>query len=64
LIASFSSNRIRHKSRYDKCDAMFVPGGHIPMQDLLKDKEEQSKGFLNGGHMKLFPQDGLAAAGG
>jgi putative intracellular protease/amidase len=114
---------------YDKFDAVFVPGGHIPMQDLLKDKElgqlltnfhdngkitgltchgtiallsvipdakgyvatletgkhtapsqnwiykgykmtaftdeeeEQSKGFLNGGHMKLFPQDGLVAAG-
>lgn len=114
---------------YDKFDAVFVPGGHIPMQDLLKDKnlgelltdfhnknkptgmtchgtiallsavpdargyvamleagkrpapanwiykgykmtaftneeEEQAKGFLNGGHMKLFPQDGLVAAGG
>lgn len=115
---------------YDKFDAVFVPGGHIPMQDLLKDKqlgqilasfhekgkvtgftchgtiamlsalpdargfvtaleagkqpaapanwiykgykvtaftdeeEEQSKAFLNGGHMKLFPQDGLVAAGG
>jgi putative intracellular protease/amidase len=114
---------------YDKFDAVFVPGGHIPMQDLLKDKqlgallanfhekgkvtgftchgtiamlsampdargfvtslesgeqpaaaanwiykgykvtaftdeeEEQAKGFLNGGHMKLFPQDGLVAAG-
>jgi len=114
---------------YDKFDAVFVPGGHIPMQDLLKDKalgqlltdfhnkhkitamtchgtiaalsvipdakgyvrdleagkraepssqwiykgykmtaftneeEEQSKGFLGGGHMKLFPQDGLTAAG-
>jgi putative intracellular protease/amidase len=114
---------------YDKFDAVFVPGGHIPMQDLLKDKElgqlltnfheknkvtgltchgtiallstipdargyvtalesgkraepsakwiykgykmtaftneeeEQSKAFLNGGHMKLFPQDGLVAAG-
>jgi putative intracellular protease/amidase len=117
------------KIGYDKFDAVFVPGGHIPMQDLLKDKqlgalltdfhekgkvtgftchgtiamvsaipdargfvtalesgkqpaapanwiykgykvtaftdaeEEQSKGFLNGGHMKLFPQDGLVAAG-
>jgi putative intracellular protease/amidase len=115
---------------YDKFDAVFVPGGHIPMQDLLKNKalgelltdfhnhnkttgltchgtiallsaipdargyvaalesgqraapsanwiykgykmtaftneeEEQSKGFLGGGHMKLFPQDGLVAAGG
>jgi putative intracellular protease/amidase len=114
---------------YDKFDAVFVPGGHIPMQDLLKDKglgelltdfhhkgkitgmtchgtiallsavpdargyvaglesgkrsapanwiykgyrmtaftneeEEQSKAFLGGGHMKLFPQDGLVAAGG
>lgn len=115
---------------YDKFDAVFVPGGHIPMQDLLKDKElgqlltnfhdknkvtgltchgtiallstipdargyvamlesgkrsepsakwiykgykmtaftdeeeEQSKAFLGGGHMKLFPQDGLLAAGG
>ncbi len=115
---------------YDKFDAVFVPGGHIPMQDLLKnqqlgqiltsfhekgkvtgftchgtiamlsalpdaagfvsalesgkrpappanwiykgykmtaftdEEEEQSKGFLNGGHMKLFPQDGLVAAGG
>ncbi len=113
---------------YDKFDAVFVPGGHIPMQDLLKDKslgelltnfhnhnkvtgltchgtiallsaipdakgyvgkleagergqpsqwiyqgykmtafsnqeEEQSKGFLGGGQMKLFPQDGLVAAG-
>lgn len=114
---------------YDKFDAVFVPGGHIPMQDLLKDKglgelltnfhnnnkitgltchgtiallstipdargyvatlesgkhaapsakwiysgykmtaftneeEEQSKAFLGGGHMKLFPQDGLVAAG-
>lgn len=30
-------------------------------------EEEQSKGFLNGGQMKLFPQDGLVglvAAGG
>jgi len=116
------------KIGYDKFDATFVPGGHIPMQDLLKDKslgelltnfhnnnkitgltchgtiallsaipdargyvgklesgqrpqapqwiysgykmtaftneeEEQAKGFLNGGHMKLFPQDGLVAAG-
>jgi putative intracellular protease/amidase len=116
------------KIGYDKFDAVFVPGGHIPMQDLLKDKslgelltnfhnnhkitgltchgtiallsaipdargyvgkleagqrpqasqwiyagykmtaftneeEEQAKGFLNGGHMKLFPQDGLVAAG-
>lgn len=117
------------KIGYDKFDGVFVPGGHIPMQDLLKDKqlgqlltnfhengkvtgftchgtiamvsaipdargfvtalesgkqpaapanwiykgykvtaftneeEEQSKGFLNGGHMKLFPQDGLVAAG-
>jgi putative intracellular protease/amidase len=108
---------------------VFVPGGHIPMQELLKDKqlgelltnfhdngkvtgftchgtiamvsavpdargfvtalesgkqpaapanwiykgykvtaftdaeEEQAKGFLGGGHMKLFPQDGLVAAG-
>ena len=114
---------------YDKFDAVFVPGGHIPMQDLLKNKElgqlltnfhdnnkvtgltchgtiallsaipdakgyvaglesgkraepsswiykgykmtaftneeeEQSKGFLNGGKMKLWPQDGLTAAGG
>jgi putative intracellular protease/amidase len=114
---------------YDKFDAVFVPGGHIPMQDLLKDRElgrlltnfhennkvtgltchgtiallsaipdakgyvagleagkrvepsswiyrgykmtaftneeeEQSKGFLNGGKMKLWPQDGLVAAGG
>jgi putative intracellular protease/amidase len=113
---------------YDKFDAVFIPGGHIPMQDLLKDKslgelltdfhnknkttgltchgtiallsaipdargyvagleagkrepsanwiykgykmtaftneeEEQAKGFLGGGHMKLFPQDGLTAAG-
>jgi putative intracellular protease/amidase len=114
---------------YDKFDAVFVPGGHIPMQDLLKDKglgelltdfhkkskptgltchgtiallstvpdargyvvalesgkrvapsagwiyagykmtaftneeEEQSKAFLGGGQMKLFPQDGLVAAG-
>lgn len=113
---------------YDKFDAVFVPGGHIPMQDLLKDKslgellasfhdqnkvtgltchgtiallsaipdargyvaqleagqrpqpaqwiykgykmtaftneeEEQAKGFLGGGQMKLFPQDGLVAAG-
>ncbi len=113
---------------YDKFDAVFVPGGHIPMQDLLKDQglgellasfhhagkvtgltchgtiallstipdargyvgkleagqrpqaaqwiyqgykmtaftneeEEQAKGFLNGGQMKLFPQDGLSAAG-
>ncbi|MFL6708930.1 MAG: type 1 glutamine amidotransferase domain-containing protein [Massilia sp.] len=118
------------KVGYDKFDAVFVPGGHIPMQDLLKDKglgelltnfhnnnkltgmtchgtiallstipdakgyvatlesgkraepsanwiykgykmtaftneeEEQSKAFLGGGHMKLFPQDGLVAAGG
>jgi putative intracellular protease/amidase len=116
------------KIGYDKFDAVFVPGGHIPMQDLLKDKslgelltyfhthekitgltchgtiallsaipdargyvaklesgqrpqpsqwiyqgykmtaftneeEEQAKGFLGGGHMKLFPQDGLVAAG-
>jgi len=116
------------KIGYDKFDAVFVPGGHIPMQDLLKDKdlgallthfhdhqkvtgltchgtiallstipdakgyvakleagqrvqpsqwiykgykmtaftneeEEQAKGFLNGGQMKLFPQDGLVAAG-
>jgi putative intracellular protease/amidase len=116
------------KIGYDKFDAVFVPGGHIPMQDLLKDKslgelltnfhnnnkitgltchgtiallsaipdargyvgklesgqrsqpsqwiyagykmtaftneeEEQAKGFLNGGRMKLFPQDGLTAAG-
>ncbi|TFW23858.1 type 1 glutamine amidotransferase domain-containing protein [Duganella callida] len=116
------------KIGYDKFDAIFVPGGHIPMQDLLKDKqlgelltyfhnnskltgltchgtiallsaipdargyvgkleagqrtqpaqwiykgykmtaftneeEEQAKGFLDGGHMKLFPQDGLTAAG-
>jgi putative intracellular protease/amidase len=116
------------KIGYDKFDAVFVPGGHIPMQDLLKNKdlgelltnfhsnskitgltchgtiallstvpdahgyvakleagqrpqpsqwiykdykmtaftneeEEQAKGFLNGGHMKLFPQDGLVAAG-
>jgi putative intracellular protease/amidase len=117
------------KIGYDKFDAVFVPGGHIPMQDLLKDKslgelltdfhnknkttgmtchgtiallsaipdakgyvamlesgkqtapsanwiykgykmtaftdeeEEQSKAFLGGGHMKLFPQDGLSAAG-
>ncbi|KQW87805.1 thiamine biosynthesis protein ThiJ [Massilia sp. Root418] len=114
---------------YDKFDAVFVPGGHIPMQDLLKNKdlgelltsfhnngkvtgltchgtiallstipdargyvgklesgqrpqpaqwiytgykmtaftneeEEQAKGYLNGGQMKLFPQDGLVAAGG
>jgi len=115
---------------YDKFDAVFVPGGHIPMQDLLKDKqlgellnnfhanqkltgltchgtialvsalpnagsfvaalekgqhpavpdnwiykgykmtaftdeeEVQSAGFLNGGKMKLWPQDGLVAAGG
>lgn len=114
---------------YDTFDAVFIPGGHIPMQDLLKDKslgelltdfhnknkptgltchgtiallsaipdargyvagleagkrepsanwiykgykmtaftneeEEQSKAFLGGGHMKLFPQDGLTAAGG
>jgi putative intracellular protease/amidase len=108
---------------YDKFDAVFIPGGHIPMQDLLKDKslgelltdfhdkkkitgltchgtiadargyvaalesgqraapsagwiysgykmtaftdeeEEQSKAFLGGGQMKLFPQDGLVAAG-
>jgi putative intracellular protease/amidase len=116
------------KIGYDKFDAVFVPGGHIPMQDLLKNKdlgelltsfhnnqkvtgltchgtiallstipdakgyvakleagqrpqpsqwiykgykmtaftneeEEQAKGFLNGGQMKLFPQDGLVAAG-
>lgn len=116
------------KIGYDKFDAVFVPGGHIPMQDLLKDKslgelltsfhdnnkvtgltchgtiallstipdakgyvgkleagergqpsqwiykgykmtaftneeEEQSKGFLGGGQMKLFPQDALVAAG-
>lgn len=117
------------KSGYDKFDAVFVPGGHIPMQDLLKDQqlgqllthfhnsgkvtgftchgtiamvssvpdtrgfiaalesgkqptapanwiykgykvtaftneeEEQSKAFLGGGKMKLFPQDGLSAAG-
>jgi putative intracellular protease/amidase len=116
------------KVGYDKFDAVFVPGGHIPMQDLLKNKdlgelltnfhnnqkvtgltchgtiallsaipdargyvtklesgqrpqpsewiykgykmtaftneeEEQAKGFLNGGQMKLFPQDGLVAAG-
>jgi len=117
------------KIGYDKFDAVFVPGGHIPMQELLKDRqlsellsnfheqgkvtgftchgtiamvsavpdargfvsaleagkkpaapanwiyqgykvtaftneeEEQAKGFLNGGHMKLFPQDGLVAAG-
>lgn len=117
------------KIGYDKFDAVFVSGGHIPMQELLKDKqlgellsnfhengkvtgftchgtiamlsampdargfvtalesgeqpsapanwiykgykvtaftdeeEEQAKGFLNGGHMKLFPQDGLVAAG-
>jgi putative intracellular protease/amidase len=117
------------KIGYDKFDAVFVPGGHIPMQDLLKDQqlgqlltsfhdsgkvtgftchgtiamlsavpdargfvtalesgkqpaapanwiykgykvtaftdeeEEQSKDFLKGGKMKLFPQDGLAAAG-
>jgi putative intracellular protease/amidase len=117
------------KIGYDKFDAVFVPGGHIPMQELLKDKqlgelltnfhdngkvtgftchgtiamvsavpdargfvtalesgkqpaapanwiykgykvtaftdaeEEQAKGFLGGGHMKLFPQDGLVAAG-
>ncbi|RZA32955.1 MAG: type 1 glutamine amidotransferase domain-containing protein [Lysobacteraceae bacterium] len=114
---------------YDRFDAVFVPGGHIPMQDLLKNKglgelltdfhnkskptgltchgtiallsaipdargyvaalesgkraapstgwiyagykmtaftneeEEQSKAFLGGGQMKLFPQDGLVAAG-
>lgn len=23
---------------YDKFDAVFIPGGHIPMQDLLKDR--------------------------
>jgi putative intracellular protease/amidase len=116
------------KIGYDKFDAVFVPGGHIPMQDLLKNKElgallanfhdnnkvtgltchgtiallsaipdasayvgkleagqrpaasqwiykgykmtaftneeeEQAKGFLGGGQMKLFPQDGLVAAG-
>jgi putative intracellular protease/amidase len=117
------------KIGYDKFDAVFVPGGHIPMQELLKDKqlgelltnfhengkvtgftchgtiamlsalpdargfvtalesgehpatpddwiykgykvtaftdqeEDQAKSFLNGGHMKLFPQDGLTAAG-
>jgi putative intracellular protease/amidase len=116
------------KIGYDKFDAVFVPGGHIPMQDLLKNKdlgelltsfhnnqkvtgltchgtiallstipdakgyvakleagqrpqpsqwiykgykmtaftneeEEQAKGFLSGGQMKLFPQDGLVAAG-
>lgn len=116
------------KIGYDKFDAVFVPGGHIPMQDLLKNRElgallthfhdhqkvtgltchgtiallsaipdaqgyvgkleagqrpqpsqwiykgykmtaftneeeEQAKGFLNGGQMKLFPQDGLVAAG-
>jgi putative intracellular protease/amidase len=117
------------KIGYDKFDGMFVPGGHIPMQDLLKDQqlgqlltnfhdngkvtgftchgtiamvssvpdargfiaalesgkqpaapaswiykgykvtaftneeEEQSKAFLGGGKMKLFPQDGLTAAG-
>ncbi|MGB9992430.1 type 1 glutamine amidotransferase domain-containing protein [Pseudoduganella rhizocola] len=116
------------KIGYDKFDAVFVPGGHIPMQDLLKNRElgallthfhdhqkvtgltchgtiallsaipdahgyvgkleagqrpppsqwiykgykmtaftneeeEQAKGFLNGGKMKLFPQDGLVAAG-
>lgn len=115
---------------YDKFDAVFIPGGHIPMQDLLKDpqlgqlltnfhennkvtgltchgtvalisalpdalsyvsmleagkynapaanwiykgykmtaftneEEEQAKGYLNGGKMKLFPQDALVAAGG
>ncbi|MBQ5947333.1 type 1 glutamine amidotransferase domain-containing protein [Massilia sp. ST3] len=113
---------------YEKFHAVFVPGGHIPMQDLLKDKglgelladfhsmnkptgltchgtiallsaipdargyvaaleagkhaapsnwiykgykmtaftneeEAQSKAFLGGGQMKLFPQDGLVAAG-
>ncbi|MFC7300049.1 type 1 glutamine amidotransferase domain-containing protein [Herminiimonas aquatilis] len=117
------------KIGYEKFDAVFVPGGHAPMQDLLKDRElgqllnnfhannkvtgttchgtiallstisdassyvksleegkrnapssnwiykdykmtaftneeeEQSKGFLNGGQMKLFPQDGLTSAG-
>jgi putative intracellular protease/amidase len=117
------------KIGYDHFDAVFVPGGHIPMQELLKDKqlgelltyfhekgkvtgftchgtiamlsalpdangfvtalesgkhpaapanwiykgykvtaftdveEDQAKSFLNGGHMKLFPQDGLVAAG-
>lgn len=115
---------------YDKFDAVFIPGGHFPVQDLLKDKElgqlltnfhdknkltgmtchgtiallstipdargyvamlesgkrsapsskwiyagykmtaftdeeeEQSKAFLGGGQMKLFPQDALVAAGG
>lgn len=114
---------------YDKFDAVFVPGGHAPMQDLLKDRdlgallrhfhakskvtgltchgtvalmatipgarkyvaqleqgqhlppsaswiyagykmaaftneeEEQSKSFLEGGQMKLFPQDALVASG-
>lgn len=114
---------------YDKFDAVFVPGGHAPMQDLLKDRdlgkllqhfhakgkptgltchgtiallaalpdaggyvkmlesgqraspaaawiysgyrmtvfsneeEQQSAAFLEGGRMKLYPQDGLEAAG-
>lgn len=125
VISLAQVKRIGH----DKFDAVFIPGGHIPMQDLLKDKavgellkdfhdknkttgltchgtialistipdargyvamlesgkrlappapwiyqgykmtaftneeEEQSKAFLGGGHMKLFPQDGLVAAG-
>jgi putative intracellular protease/amidase len=34
------------------------------MTAFTDDEEEQAKGFLGGGHMKLFPQDGLVAAGG
>jgi putative intracellular protease/amidase len=34
------------------------------MTAFTNEEEEQSKGFLNGGKMKLWPQDGLVAAGG
>jgi putative intracellular protease/amidase len=33
------------------------------MTAFTNEEEEQAKGFLNGGQMKLFPQDGLVAAG-
>ncbi|WP_373990323.1 hypothetical protein [Duganella sp. BuS-21] len=33
------------------------------MTAFTNEEEEQAKGFLNGGKMKLFPQDGLTAAG-
>ena len=34
------------------------------MTAFTNEEEEKSKAFLGGGQMKLFPQDGLVAAGG